>query len=260
MASKPRWQLLSQDEKQLLEGYHDESSDDGRSEATSVRALLRESKPLAKFWMLALGLTLLSSIVMNVILFVQRQRTDLDHLCTRQMTLNWSPILDKPMTYTDIRFNGSLFKSDIYRQPPSPEVDQKWLDLGLNLRPQVIPESQGEKAGLTPNQAKRLDSQGGGYFVEVEAIHHLHCLNVLRQNIWFNADYYRERKIGVWSNTEPVVRLHVGHCINIIRQQLMCTADTGLFGQMWTLTESEHGLSNTNQGRQMSRHIKRETL
>ena len=55
-------------------------------------------------------------------------------------------------------------------------------------------------------------------------------------NVWFNADYYRERKIGVWANTEPIVRLHVGHCINILRQQLMCTADTGLFGQMWANT------------------------
>ncbi|CAJ2507519.1 Uu.00g087050.m01.CDS01 [Anthostomella pinea] len=136
------------------------------------------------------------------------------------------------MTYSDVRFNGSLFASDIYRLPPSPEVDQKWLDLGLNLRPHIIPAARAEKAGLMPNQAKRLDSQGGGYFVEVEAIHHLHCLNVLRQNVWFNAEYYRERKIGVWANFEPVVRLHVGHCINTLRQQLMCTADTGLFGQM----------------------------
>lgn len=39
--------------------------------------------------------------------------------------------------------------------------------------------------------------------------------------------------MGVWANTEPVVRLHVGHCVNILRQQLMCTADTSLFGQMW---------------------------
>jgi hypothetical protein len=39
--------------------------------------------------------------------------------------------------------------------------------------------------------------------------------------------------MGVWANTEPVVRLHVGHCVNILRQQLMCTADTTLFGQMW---------------------------
>jgi hypothetical protein len=36
------------------------------------------------------------------------------------------------MTYSDVRFNGSLFASQIYRQPPSPDVDQAWIDLGLN--------------------------------------------------------------------------------------------------------------------------------
>ena len=98
----------------------------------------------------AVGLALLISVGINIALAIKLYAVDLDQVCTRHTTLNctkpslWylfklyltisvgSPILEKPMTYSDVRFNGSLFASEIYRQPPSPEVDQKWLDLGLN--------------------------------------------------------------------------------------------------------------------------------
>lgn len=41
---------------------------------------------------------------------------------------------DLDIKYTTIRFNGTFFKNTIYRQAPSPEVDQAWRDLGIECR------------------------------------------------------------------------------------------------------------------------------
>ena len=74
---------------------------------------------------------------------------------------------------------------------------------------------------------------GGGFPANVEGLHHLHCLNLVRQSLYFNIDYYRKQGTGAFVNAEHIVHHHVTHCLDIIRQQLMCTPDTGLLGQVW---------------------------
>lgn len=104
------------------------------------------------------------------------------------------------------------------------------------VRASVISEEQAEMASLDKGFVKRLSSQGGGYLVSVEALHNLHCLNVLRQTSYLWNDYYRENGLGVWVNSETLVKLHIGHCIDDLRQQLMCTSDLGLVPQVWVNT------------------------
>ena len=43
-------------------------------------------------------------------------------------------------------------------------------------KPSVIPEEDVEKYGIHRGQVKKQVSQGGGYIVYVEVMHHLHCL------------------------------------------------------------------------------------
>lgn len=64
-------------------------------------------------------------------------------------------------------------------------------------------------------------------------MHHLHCLNLVRQALYYNYDYYHEKKTGAFVNDDNIVRHHVSHCLDIVRQQLMCQPDTGLLGQVW---------------------------
>lgn len=40
----------------------------------------------------------------------------------------------------------------------------------------VISREQGLKSGLTDAHVQRADKYGGGFFVNVEGMHHLHCL------------------------------------------------------------------------------------
>ena len=97
----------------------------------------------------------------------------------------------------------------------------------------AVPVEQATRSGLKPDQVQINPKYGGGFPANVEGLHHLHCLNLLRQSLYYNIDYYRSQGKGAFLNEDHIVRHHVSHCLDIIRQQLMCTPDTGLLGQVW---------------------------
>ena len=145
-----------------------------------------------------------------------------------------SPVLeDIDVTYNVIRFNGSFMHQNIFRQPASPEVDAAWKSLGADYRPLAVPEHLAAKAGLAPDQVKISQKYGGGYPANVEGLHHLHCLNLLRKTSYWDYDYYHALGEGAFSNDDQVLRIHTSHCLDILRQQLMCTTDIGVLGQVW---------------------------
>ncbi|KAL1629125.1 hypothetical protein SLS56_005568 [Neofusicoccum ribis] len=153
--------------------------------------------------------------------------------CTERLN-QFSPLWGEvDISYGVQRFNGSLLKENIFRRPASPEVDAAWASLGVNYRSVAIPAEEAEKVGIAKDQVKISDKYGGGYPANVEGLHQLHCLNLVRQSLYYNYDYYHKTGEGAFSNAEHIVRKHVSHCLDIIRQQLMCTVDTGVLGQVW---------------------------
>ena len=86
--------------------------------------------------------------------------------------------------------------------------------------------------------------------MNVEGLHHLHCLNLLRKALYFNVDYYRDLGQVEFLNNATIVKLHVTHCLDILRQQLMCTVDTGVLGQVWWDPEEPHAFTDFN-----TRHV-----
>jgi hypothetical protein len=86
---------------------------------------------------------------------------------------------------------------------------------------------------LKNDQVQIHPKYGGGFPATIEGIHHLHCLNLIRQSLYYNIDYYRSQGKGAFVNNEMIVRHHVSHCLDMIRQQLMCFPDTGIMGQVW---------------------------
>ncbi|RFU32373.1 hypothetical protein B7463_g3987, partial [Scytalidium lignicola] len=163
------------------------------------------------------------------------QNHHLDKTCALHTSQSWTPVLGSvDITYTSTKFNGSFFKETIYRKEASPEVDAAWLALGVDYKPMVIPVEEVERSGISPDRLKVGEKNGGpGYPVIVEALHQLHCLNLLRQSIHFNYNYYRNLGKGAFANNEDSLKLHIGHCLDTLRQTLMCTADTGLQPFLW---------------------------
>ncbi|KAH8899461.1 hypothetical protein GQ53DRAFT_777139 [Thozetella sp. PMI_491] len=144
------------------------------------------------------------------------------------------------------QFNGSFFKQTVFRQPAGPEVDDAWESLGCDCKPSVVPEIDALGAGLSESHMRVSEKYGGGYIANVEGLHHLHCLNLLRKSLYFNVDYYRALGKEAFSNEEYVLRLHITHCLDTLRQQLMCTVDVGLLGQVWWNREQPRGFPDFN--------------
>lgn len=140
---------------------------------------------------------------------------------------------DTRITYAPITYNGTFMHENIYRLRASPAVDAAWTALGVDYRASLIPAEHASQYGLTKDHVQIATKYGGGYPANVEGLHHLHCLNLLRQALYYNVEYYRAAGQGAFKNEDHVVRVHVSHCVDILRQQLMCTVDVGVLGQVW---------------------------
>lgn len=92
----------------------------------------------------------------------------------------------------------------------------------------VISPEQGRLSGLTSSHVQRTDEYGGGFFVNVEGLHHLHCLvsksllsvnaartltlqlqNLVRKSLYYNYDHYKALGMHAFKNEERILRLHV---------------------------------------------------
>ncbi|KAE9368375.1 hypothetical protein N431DRAFT_347475 [Stipitochalara longipes BDJ] len=163
----------------------------------------------------------------------QRFPTHLDPTCAKHIS-KYSPILDDvDISYRVQDFDGRFVKESIYRQVGGPEVDAAWEDLGVGYRSILLPASRREEAGLSSDHAHAREIYGGGYPVYVEGLHQLHCLNLVRQSLYYNYNYYLAQGKEAFGDTPEVLHWHVSHCVDFIRQRLMCTMDTDVFGSVW---------------------------
>lgn len=137
------------------------------------------------------------------------------------------------------RVNGSLLEvspKNIFRQPPSPEVDAAW-DRIQTRDPVPISRDTILELGKDPdNAAKFPESFGFGpeaYIGKVDVFHQIHCLNTLRMNLRNNFAYYYGDKFPGDMPTDPFYDLHVSHCVNALLENLMCTGNVDMYTHFW---------------------------
>lgn len=145
----------------------------------SATASSSSSKRTLAFTLVA-GLAVSNALSLAVGAYAGRHRAlmqqSLDTHCAAH-TVQYSPLLDEvTIQYAPVTFNGSFLQETVYRRPAAPEVDAAWEALGVNYRAGVIPAAAGPRSGLTPDHVQRADRYGGGFLVNVEGMHHLHCL------------------------------------------------------------------------------------
>ncbi|KAL5594743.1 hypothetical protein BROUX41_001657 [Berkeleyomyces rouxiae] len=231
--SSHRFQLVSTTSDP--EAHAEESSPlDQTHHDKDTRYVSPRSEPTCSIIALFIPVILFSVIIAAYAGFrLGRADANLDPICA-SYTTQFSPLLqDVEIKYDFTAFNGSFMQETIYRREPSPAVDQAWEDLGLDAEPGIISYDDGLRAGLGPGHVQRNQKYGGGFVVNVEGMHHLHCLNLLRKSLYFNVDYYKNLGKHAFKNDEHVLQRHVTHCLDTIRQVLMCNADTGILGQVW---------------------------
>jgi hypothetical protein len=137
------------------------------------------------------------------------EKTDVNAICAKVTSHNSPATTDVGIKWAPVTYNGSFFHQTIYRQDASPEVDAAWTALGVDYRPLRIHNDEAAESGITIDHVKIKEEYGGGYPANMEGLHHLHCLNLLRQGLVYNYDYYKAKGHGAFSNEEPIVKYHI---------------------------------------------------
>jgi hypothetical protein len=115
----------------------------------------------------------------------------------------------------------------------------------------VIPEKYAKDFNIDPEKHAYItpddpDSKPGeipyaGYPASVQAFHQLHCLDLIRQSLYFNHEYYRRVHAHAWNDPEDAIQRHVSHCLDAIRQNIICAADMRLT-PFQNVGEARHGV------------------
>lgn len=167
--------------------------------------------------------------------------------------------------------SGSIHTDgSIFRRSPSAEVDAAWSRIALDGYEMInVTRADILASGKDPAIAARWDPAVDAYPAQIEFSHKIHCLNVVRQEIW--GDHYfgnesirahetaiargdydpedgRDLFIDGDSNkrTLKARRLmhqqHTMHCLHIILQDLMCNVDVGIITHNWASEDHSKGM------------------
>ncbi|KAF2214231.1 hypothetical protein CERZMDRAFT_95509 [Cercospora zeae-maydis SCOH1-5] len=152
----------------------------------------------------------------------------------QMQNLEWySPLWkDTDMHLDHVKIDGDFWwnESNIWRQDPSPEVDAAWSKLhgGGHNRVFVSKEDWIKSGFDTEKGAKWIgDPTGNTYIAEVNILHVMHCVNLMRQAAFLDY-YWYVRPI------DPSYWTHYYHCLDIVRQEIMCSASLDLAPMYWT--------------------------
>ncbi|KAI0439359.1 hypothetical protein F4803DRAFT_47623 [Xylaria telfairii] len=127
-----------------------------------------------------------------------------------------------------------------WREHNSTEADEVWADYtqadgGFIM----IPKEEAAAADIDPARhayVDRPDIGMVGYPVLPEAVHQMHCVNMLRRNLYYNKEHSSSTcrpPFCVPPEMEDWDILHIDHCLEIIRRRIACTADLGIVPFIW---------------------------
>ncbi|KAH7117709.1 hypothetical protein B0J11DRAFT_552470 [Dendryphion nanum] len=138
--------------------------------------------------------------------------------------------MDRISRYSPV-MNELVPASERKQQQAGPEVDAAWDALRTNCKlldgSVARSDAEAKESGIRHDQVRLTMDYSRGFPANVEGLHHLHCLHLMRKTPWWNYEYYRNKKEGSFVNAKYIVR------------QLVYTADVGIPGQIsW---QSEDG-------------------
>jgi hypothetical protein len=64
-------------------------------------------------------------------------------------------------------------------------------------------------------------------------MHQLHCVDFIRQGLYYNHEYYRNIHSIAWvENQSAALKQHLAHCVDLMRQLVICEADNRVTGYL----------------------------
>ncbi|PFH58958.1 hypothetical protein XA68_12975 [Ophiocordyceps unilateralis] len=180
------------------------------SERVSFPAGEKLRRPWWKHWAFCLLLLVVYSIVLLALASFWTSRQ-------AKAILTYTPAREA-VSFHKVRFDGSLGLRSPYTGEPRAETEASWSRLfkHYNIR------FTADEMRLMNRSALELRN-GGGFYGQLSAYHHLHCLKMLRQVLWHDR----------YNVSIAAMRGHADHCIDDIRQSLMCHADLSVVTFDW---------------------------
>ncbi|KAI0013687.1 hypothetical protein F4779DRAFT_348953 [Xylariaceae sp. FL0662B] len=165
------------------------------------------------------------SLTLFALSFCSKTSKISDLAYTRQYSA-WSPAIEA------VKYETQHFDLPPIAEGPfvgkGDDVDEAWDEISA-IGDTKISREEMIKLGLDPDSSLAItDPRSGepGYRVALEVFHQLHCLNLMRQNL------YKDHYAPMGGDTAaPVKDLsgHLDHCIDALRQFVMCQGDVGVF-------------------------------
>ncbi|RQM04599.1 hypothetical protein DH86_00004312 [Scytalidium sp. 3C] len=118
----------------------------------------------------------------------------------------------------------------VFRRDPSPEVDAAWERV-TELNAFIISSDDVTRLGKDPAKAvKAPESWGYGsdaYLAQVDGIHLVHCLDILRKSLYHNYEHYFPNGSSIHYH------FHVSHCQEALARHLMCQPSVEMITYNW---------------------------
>ncbi|KAF2790399.1 hypothetical protein K505DRAFT_340463 [Melanomma pulvis-pyrius CBS 109.77] len=136
----------------------------------------------------------------------------------------------------------------VYRKHSSAEADEAWEKLAPTANEIIfVSKEDAKQSDIDPDRHAYWDNPDMGFLgypVGIEVHHQLHCLDMIRKNLYYNIDFTREKlqKTCVTPKcvgSEEFRELHIDHCVDYLRNRLTCTADVGLVPLIWVGMDGE---------------------
>ncbi|KAF4609846.1 hypothetical protein G7Y89_g15777 [Cudoniella acicularis] len=216
-------------EENLL-GKQNFIDDNNDKEYQSLRSIRRWKCPPTYLWGIQLIFFLVSLSLLLSSSFSRHNSQQFN--CDDHMPM-YSPALEAVKNTGHYqRFDGSFATPNPFKGTPNPSIDEHWngITYGDGGVISISAETLHAVNASAEYSVKLSPEIGGGYMASVEALHQLHCLDLLRQASY--EDYYKD-KAEAWNDSPQTLRYHIDHCIDNLRQKMMCDADAGILTYVW---------------------------
>ncbi|KAF3907049.1 hypothetical protein AA313_de0207621 [Arthrobotrys entomopaga] len=199
---------------------------------------------------LSLGISVALNILLVSLLYIVHQQSESRHPSSFPRLL-YSPAQDS-VHYELKTFESSFNYSSPYTGYPDSEVNNRWKELYRVGNSRI---SKNEAAQL-PNKTIAATTDSDDYLVVISVFHDLHCLDRIRQSLWFFYDDQWNSTYNPFTVERPETYkprglngiIHLDHCINIIRQSIQCFSDVTPYVFQWSQTaQAVHAYANVRQ-------------
>ncbi|KAI0391627.1 hypothetical protein F5Y17DRAFT_439825 [Xylariaceae sp. FL0594] len=235
---------ISPDVQGLLDKENVSESERWSEETTSHFNHARE-RPKRKFLsssVVVLSITNIASIGIILYLLATTRRSQPQPPRVNQPPEGVTPSLAHLVRDPEPRlFNVSFYPDGKtpWRGHNSTETDKAWREYVPVGRLIMLPKEEAAAASIDPTRHAYIDRPDlgmVGYPVIVEAVHQMHCLDLLRRNLYYNkafTDANCEPHECVSKGFERYGVWHLDHCVEMLRNRIACTSDLGVVPHLW---------------------------